>query len=256
MAETNTPSQGGMGWEKLLNRINLLFTVIAAGTALFISIRFTTQLKALEVQKGEIANKIAEKGFENDFKFRILEKVTDAIRDKDTVQLSFTIQYTQTMLADDTIKNILLSLMAKNIPKGLITDSVRNQIKTEVDYSKQQAFIQQEKQIVADAPNVSNSLRVDIFYVENSNQILNYQKAKTLKAALDDKYEVRVRLLPASVNARPGYNVTANEIRFEQSEKGDADQLKQAIAASGNGGFRDHISSMSTPDYVSVFIAQ
>lgn len=63
---------------------------------------------------------------------------------------------------------------------------------------------------------------------------------------------VRVRTLSARTNARPGYQVSTDEVRSEQSELGEAREVARLI--SGDGEFVIRQTRSRTPYYSSVFV--
>jgi hypothetical protein len=67
---------------------------------------------------------------------------------------------------------------------------------------------------------------------------------------------VRVRLLPASINSRPGYNVAGYQVRFEREEQPSADVVQQELAAklgTSTSSVAQVIIAAQTPGYLSAF---
>lgn len=63
---------------------------------------------------------------------------------------------------------------------------------------------------------------------------------------------VRVRTLSATTNARPGYQVSADEVRSEDSERNEAEAVVRLISSHGDFSIRSTRSR--TPYYSSVFV--
>lgn len=98
----------------------------------------------------------------------------------------------------------------------------------------------------------------DIFWCERSGDIAKAQ-AENLKKQLEvegAKGRLRVRLLPDSINARPGYQHTGYVIRYNLGEETQSNQLK-ALGDKIIGpvaSFLPTLSYQATPWYLSAFV--
>jgi integrase len=98
----------------------------------------------------------------------------------------------------------------------------------------------------------------DLFWCESSGPqaeavaqgMLEVMKAQGAKGRL------RVRMLPDSVNARPGYGHRSNVVRFNGGEERQADALVQVgnQVLGGTGSFAKSISMQTTRWYLSAFV--
>ena len=98
----------------------------------------------------------------------------------------------------------------------------------------------------------------DIFWCERSGASAKAQaeKIKNQLEAEGAKGRLRVRLLPDSLNARPGYQHTGYVIRFNLGEEAQSTRLK-ALADKSLGApvsFVNSVSHQSTPWYLSAFV--
>jgi hypothetical protein len=99
------------------------------------------------------------------------------------------------------------------------------------------------------------SWNVDAFYCEGSaSGEQGADKALALKGSAAGRW--RKRLLPATVNAGPGYGLHTNVIRYNAGEEAVARRLQQGLAASGTGAVDLQRVDYPTPGYVSVFFCR
>lgn len=98
----------------------------------------------------------------------------------------------------------------------------------------------------------------DIFWCEGSGNAAKEQAEKIKQALLDEdaKGRLRVRLLPDSLNARPGYQHTGYVIRYNDNEE---EQAKQLMALGDKAippgtSFIKKISQQPTAWYLSAFV--
>lgn len=104
--------------------------------------------------------------------------------------------------------------------------------------------------------NIAKTVRLDIFYVENSNLILNKKAAEDLAQQLINVgYDARARMLSAEVNKKSGYKIMANELRYDNGEEEIAKAIENEINNLGNINFSKRLTANNTPNYLSFFIA-
>ena len=83
-----------------------------------------------------------------------------------------------------------------------------------------------------------------------------------IKLALEQAqptYKVRLRKLPRNINAKSGYRISANEIRYEANEKEVAEEILRIIQEKQVFEFeqprlKQIRPSKPTPNYISVFV--
>jgi hypothetical protein len=101
---------------------------------------------------------------------------------------------------------------------------------------------------------------VDLFWCESSGHaaqgFMQSVKGRLARAGFADS-SGRVRVLPATVNARPGYHVSGYQVRFESAEQGDAakirDVMRSAVPGAGPEGVALRLTTSPTPGYISAF---
>lgn len=247
----------------LLTTRNIIVLIIGLLTA-FNTLWTGMTSNKLEIQSKTLEQALRKKEFENELRFRVFEEVKKAISGakSDSSMRDVVSVIVDQMLIDDTafqerMKTILMA--SRNTPER-IKDEIRNSDQFKVE--QQQLVLQAQKspdntEVVS--ANSRVKFRVDVFYLEDK---LNESsaRAETVRAKVKAKfpnYDVRVRLLPRSVNASQGYRIDSNQVRFEGSEKNLATEIKQLLESANI--LPDNILNMmqttySTPNYVSVFI--
>ena len=254
-----------MDVEKVFSRINLLLTALAAAFALFISFKFSGLEKQLSVQASEIANNKAQLDlqqaqvkFEREFKLNLLGELSKALdkEKKDTLYCTIAVAFVRDMLADDPMKNSIMQVFESS---PFIPTAIKSRIKLEA--IQEQNFKVESDAIPTPTKSVTASstdqILVDVFYVENQNESINNVNALAVAKKIDAMagYKSRVRQLPASVNLRSGYKVSANEIRFDSDENEIAQSLQESLNKGSSITFQTRLSRSQTKNYVSVFIA-
>lgn len=126
-------------------------------------------------------------------------------------------------------------------------------------FAQEQSSVEKQPEDAAPTPVDSarpswRSVNFDIFYCETSAS----QKlaADRLASAMHDRGtsgRIRVRLLPAVVNQRPGYEVHGYQIRPEESERAVAEEMLKEMSAALPAHLDVLPSGMSTPNYISIF---
>ncbi len=201
--------------------------------------------KNLNNLKIQIDNQLRQKEFDNNLKMTIYQEVKEAIKQKDDSTLqNATLIVINEMLKDDSLfkEKLKTVLFASTNSKKLIATQQK------ID----QFSVEQTSTPV-------NGFRIDVFYLDN---ILAEAKprAEKIQALLQKKYptyKVRLRLLPREINAQNGYRVDANQIRFEPGEKQIANDVLKTIGAEGIFQKEQpipHLTSNSTPNYISIFV--
>ena len=104
------------------------------------------------------------------------------------------------------------------------------------------------------------SYNVDVFWCKATGDAARVGAEKvvsTLQAA-GAKGRLRVRELPVSINASPGYQISGLVIRREIGEEASAAALKLVAdqAYKPRGEFTVMASRQSTPGYLSMFVCQ
>jgi len=247
----------------LLSTRNIIVLIIGLLTAFNTFWTGITSNK-LEIQSKTLEQALRKKEFENELRFRVFEEVKKAISGakSDSSMRDVVSVIVDQMLIDDTafqerMKTILMA--SRNTPEQ-IKDEIRNSDQFKIE--QQQLALQVQKSpdnIKTISTNSSVKYRIDVFYLEDK---LNESsaRAEAIRAKVKAKYpnyDVRVRLLPRSVNASTGYRIDSNQVRFEGSERSVANAIKGLIESSDilpDNKLNMLQTTYITPDYVSVFI--
>jgi len=114
-----------------------------------------------------------------------------------------------------------------------------------------------EETTTASPALADTSLRIDVFYLEDLESEAE-PLAQRVAGVLSERYKhVRLRLLPTAVNARKGYRVDHNQLRYEHAELKVAQEVLRLVNGTGVFTNEDMVLrevSNKTPNYISVFI--
>jgi hypothetical protein len=240
-----------------VSSINLaVTTLIAIGTA-YSSCALNgadARLKAVEseVKKREAdrqdleANRAARESLEKK-EFTIYEAVIKSLETSDSKRQGVAKALVTSMLEVD--QPLRAELLAVLVESG--TPTIQKDAK--LTLAKENAFREQTHTV--NDTTKSATFRYDIFWCESSGEDAK-RTADDIKAKLGQDRAVRVRLLPNSINARVGYQVTGYVIRLNKGEDQAADELAKAgdSALGQPNTFTKSPSLLSTPNYVSAFV--
>lgn len=261
--------------KKLLSIRNIVMAILtmATGICVFITMVTTSRLeRKLKSQEYEIK----EQEFHNELRFRIFEEVKRSIADSANYTSQEAVRVMiDLLLQDDTVfrnkmEEVLLASATTNL-------SVKQRIKNTKLFvqSEDSTFQTTEKTIEQDdnleqsvemsgqpmavsspAPSLSQ-IKIDVFYLDNASKTI-VEKAQQIAQKLhlmNPSFLTQTRSLPSIVNAKPGYQIFSNEIRFEESERAYANEINKIIANMGTT-IAKHVISYKTDQYVSVFIIE
>ncbi len=196
--------------------------------------------------KTQIDTELRQKEFNNNLKMTIYKEVKEAIAGKDTGLQNATLIVVNEMLKDDSVfrEKLKTVLFASSNSKDLI--KIQNRM---VQFSENETITK----------TAAGSFTIDVFYLEDipTESMPRADKVVSMLKTKFPNYTIRKRLLPKEVNARSGYRIDSNQIRFEPDENNLANEIKQAIA-------RDNIfqneqpilrtTTNKTPGYLSIFV--
>ncbi|MFB6342638.1 hypothetical protein ACE1ET_12995 [Saccharicrinis sp. FJH62] len=245
--------------KKFLENLNKYWvTPAVAIVGALLGLYFTLVKNNLETEAAKISNsaakieaEIKQKEFSNNVKIQMYSEVKEAIMSDDNKLQDAVLLLVNEMLADD-------SLFREQLIRILIASpNVDNSVKLkqkEIEVQTKE-FIQKEKSKLA------GNFTVDVFYLED---ILNEAKPRADKITqlLNDKfpdYRIRTRVLPRTVNAKSGYRISSNQIRFEKDERKEAEQILELIKKKGifqleQPELLEINPTTKTPDYMSIFV--
>ncbi|MDO9254737.1 MAG: hypothetical protein Q7U54_04425 [Bacteroidales bacterium] len=203
-------------------------TPIIAIVGGLLGLYFTVVKNNLEADASRIAasatkieTELKQREFNNNVKLQMYTEVKEAIIKEDKKLQTAVLLLVNEMLADDSLfreKLITILIASPNTDESVI--KVQKDIET-----KTITFTKDEKQ------KQSSTFTIDVFYLED---IISESepRAKKIYSSLKQEfpdYLVRMRRLPRSINAKNGYRISANEIRFEPGEQEVADKILSVI---------------------------
>lgn len=153
------------------------------------------------------------------------------------------------MLANDSLfRERLITIMLASPNTETAIFKQQNEIENKV-----QQFNIDEQQAV------KGKFKIDVFYLED---VINEAKPRAQKIVnlLKERYpdyQIRIRLLPRSINAQSGYRISANEIRFEENEKSLALEVQKLLNINKVFQLEKpvlHQITYHTPNYISIFV--
>lgn len=249
----------------LLTAWNTYTTQVTQNKLKITEAQLDTAKQKLEIQENILTNQklaldteLRQREFGNNLKFKLYEEVRNAISGKDPRVQDAVVLIINEMLADDSLyrgklSNILLhSNNTAEAVKTSIIDTQKAELQFEVDQRK--AFSTSKS-----TSATRTAFTIDVFYLEeksNEAQPHATQIADLLRQHYPD-YTIRVRLLPRSVNARSGYGINFNQVRFEQQETSVAKEVIDVIRGSNILSAEPpvgHPVSNVTRNYMSVFV--
>ncbi|MCU4174176.1 hypothetical protein [Carboxylicivirga sp. N1Y90] len=200
----------------------------------------------------KIESELKQQEFKNNLKIQMYGEVKDAITQNDEKLQNAVLLLVNEMLADDSLfreQLITILLTSPNVNESVRKNQEEIQTKAEV-------FIKEEKQISA------TNFFIDVFYLED---IISEAKPRAeiivrkLTEELGNNYQVRLRRLPLNINAKSGYRISANEIRYEKDEAEIAEEVLELIQSENvfsieQPRMKQIRPSKKTPNYLSIFV--
>ena len=235
--------------KSFLERINAnwITPLLAIITAVY-GFMFKMNSDKLNNLQTQIETQLRQKEFENNLKLTIYQEVKEAIVKKDTTLQNATLIVVNEMLKDDSIfrEKLKTVLFASTNSNSLI--NVQNKIDN--------FTVEQASTTTLTAPD---TFKIDVFYldaipVEAKSRA---EKVVALLKSIYPRYTIRLRLLPKEINARSGYRIDSNQIRYEESELQIAKTVLDAI--NKNKIFEQdkpklNLTTYYTPYYCSIFV--
>ena len=233
----------------ILTAWNTYTTTVTKNKIDFTKSQLDTTKAHLEIQSAGLNNLIRKKEFDNNLKFKIYEEVKDAVVHNDPQKQNVVVLIVNEMLADDSVfktklTNILLG--SPNLASSVKTNIVETQ-KVEASF------------ITTDAVKNKTGFTIDIFYLEDiiSEAKPRAEKIEVLLKQKYPSYTIRLRLLPRSINAKSGYAISRNEIRYENKEQPIVEEILSAIVDSNVFQLEQpylHRIRYHTNNYISLFV--
>ena len=198
--------------------------------------------------KTQVDTELKQKEFNKNLKMTIYKEVKEAISKKDTGLQNATLIVVNEMLKDDSAlrEKLKTVLFASSNAKDLI------KVQKNIDQFAE-TDIQTKFQIQ------TGTFTIGVFYLEDipGESIPCADKVFALLKSKYPGYNIRKRLLPKEVNARSGYRIDSNQIRYEPKESSTASEIKSIIAAGNIFKNEEPIlrtTTNVTPNYISIFV--
>lgn len=239
---------------------SIILALIAVATAINsfqnnkISEGLERQLQEAEISKAnvdklsaEVHMQLDQKKFSNEQLFQLYKEIKESVNQKNCDQ-----QLLLTMIVDQ--------VMADNVP---MRDSLNNFIVKRDPSCTAAKYIQKEKDVEkkfeVEQKAMTSNFTIDVFYLDEipEESIPRANKIVELLKEQFSSYNIRPRLLPKGINAREGYRIDANEIRFDPEESNLAKEVYDVIVK--NKIFRLEQPALRqigyrSPNYISVFV--
>ena len=231
--------------EFALKWVPIIFTGITVVLTLVNYFLYDRANRELTNAKLQIENELRPREFENNLRLTLYKEAKEAIGQKDTSMQKVALLVINEMLKDDSVfreRLITILLQSTNSQKLIET---------------QQQFdvFQQEEQIVIK----SDQFTIDVFYLEDKLKETE-QRAEAIYSVLSSKYPtytIRKRLLPQSINARTGYRIENNQIRYNTKDEPIVTKVLKEIQSSGISSLEqyelDTVRS-NRKNYMSIFV--
>lgn len=210
----------------------------------------------LDIESQRLDIELKEKDFRNNLRVKMYDEVKVAISKKDSSTQKVVNILIESILSEDTLyleKLRLIMKQSENVGPDIKTSIINNQ----TFQSEQQTI---PKIVTEKKSELSKRYLVDVFYLEGENDSLMKTARRIvdeLRTKFSERFSVRLRILPKAVNARSGYNIQFNEIRFEKLEKNEAMNVLNFVNSPNvnvKQEFVAHEIFYDTPNYFSVFV--
>jgi len=220
------------------------------------------KLKEQEVALTTLTTERNIKKLDEDLTFKVYEAVTTSLKSNDEKQQQAAAALLQFLAAEPLRTQLLQVFGASQTTAPEVREVVQKVLKEEQKFAQENAVLQQVAAKPAAAPSATRALPwndwdVDIFWCERSGQSAQDSAAAIAKelAAQGAKGRIRARMLPDSVNAKPGYRVSGYAIRRDQNEAAQAEALKALVeGVVQSSQFEIVKSNQSTSWYLSAFV--
>ncbi len=195
---------------------------------------------------------------DRDFQFKIYEAVTNSLETTDVRKQRVAKALIFAMLADDDpLRAGLLEVLSAEGSEEIRTEAAAA-LSELGRFTADQAEIQHQAIVTG---TDWQSYNYDIFWCtangddnrETANRVLESFRQANVKGRL------RLRELPASINASPGYRISGLMIRRESGEEAaasDAKQIADTVIGGRGNGFVQSLSRQRTPNYISLFVCR
>lgn len=248
--------------------IALLLSLVSMIMSAVVPHMLNKNAQQVATEKLRVEAEILQKQFKKDLKWALLNEVKEA-RGSDSAHILTTISLVFAHLKDSVdleFKNTLISDLQLNskFDFSKVIQNLEGYYADELEYTKPNTARPN-----TDANSLDNSHSnpkqytiIDVFYLEDLKQE-SEPRARAIFERLREEYPnytIRQRILPKSVNARPGYLIDFNQVRYDKkssNEKRIAEEICERINTTTileKEKLKAIPISSSTEGYISVFI--
>lgn len=258
------------------NIVTPLSAVVAALLAAWVNYSVSQVKAQIDLRQQEVQEKLKQqelaldalmternvKKLDEDLTFRVYEAVTASLKSNDEKQQQAASALVVVMAAEPLRTQLLQVFGASQTTVPEVRRAVEKVLKDEQKFNLDSAVVQQAAAKPAAAPQSTRALPwhdwdVDIFWCERSGQSARDSATAIAKelSAQGAKGRVRARLLPDSINAKPGYRVAGYAIRRDANEAAQGNALKGlAERVVPSAQFEIVTSNQATRWYLSAFV--
>jgi len=267
MAEDESNDKHVPKW--ILTIRNIVLVVIGLLTA-WNTYRTGANKEELDIQARKMDQTIKQKEFENELRFKVFDEVKTALANPDSNMQEVVRVMVEQILADDSAfqQKMQTVLLASNNTKKSIKEAMKN---TEQYQEEEKELVQQVQRTseaisqlstpasISEEASARKKFRIDVFHLEDIISE-SHGRAVQIQKLLMKKYptyDIRLRLLPKSINAREGYRIDSNQIRYESGESKTAKEVYDLIVQASvfpREQPQMHQIAFPTPNYISIFV--
>jgi hypothetical protein len=255
----------GQGVLAKLNLAVTLVLAVVAGLTKFAADRADERVKQLDAKLKEqeatlrdIQERRAERESVQKVQIEVYQQVVTSL-EKNRPEMQRVAAALVTSLLDEPLRGGLLNALATTAEPS-IAQKVRETLTSENVFRRDESVTAQ--------PEVEDKVRpksfswedvdYDVFWCERSGEAAKRMASRIVAQLKEEgaRGRLRVRMLPDSINARPGYQHSGFVIRMNPGEELQASQLKRVCdaALTGAGTFHLSLSAQNTPWYLSAFV--
>lgn len=233
----------GIG-SKLLAVSSALSTILLAWIGFAVKRQETTSQLAL----AELTEDRQRLSAERDVNLKVYEAVVGALQDSAPRRQEIARSLVYALVRDSGFQQGLIqALRQEAVP------AVQRVIERDIAFDD---ALRQSRAAALTLPRRQGVSRIDLFWCEAGGDAARQSMESTRDRLVQAGYSqegIRVRNLPASVNARPGYQVSGYQVRFEDDERGVGEQLAGVLGKATAASVVLKQIPAQTPGYVSAF---
>jgi hypothetical protein len=253
----------------VLSKVNLAVTIVlavVAGLAKCASDHADAKLKELdgqlkkqEARLNEAQEHRAERESVQKVQLEVYQLVVASLEHSKPEMQRVAVALVTTVLDEPLRGSLLAALGTAGAPE--VASEARKTIASENKFRADELLVQQSQTSAEASPGKAfdwQNIDYDVFWCERSGEAARRTATAIVERLKKEgaRGRLRVRALPDSINARPGYQHSGYVIRRNAGEETQARELKR-VGDSVMGGadtFQISLSAQATPWYLSAFV--